>query len=114
MSSEALHHLRLIMLVLAMEAAKKLDAEQLDALPGPGEVDFLCGDPPCQGYSGMNRFNKGVKPCARPLLVALRSVLASIMLRLGILRVGQMSVADPSCTHLGLLHTGYWSKEPQT
>ena len=29
------------------------------ALPGPGEVDFLCGGPPCQGYSGMNRFNKG-------------------------------------------------------
>lgn len=25
----------------------------------PGDVEFLCGGPPCQGYSGMNRFNKG-------------------------------------------------------
>jgi len=38
---------------------RKLDAESMAALPGPGEVDFLCGGPPCQGYSGMNRFNKG-------------------------------------------------------
>ena len=66
-----------VMRMQAKEAAKQLDAEQLAALPGPGKVDFLCGGPPCQGYSGMNRFNKGVKPCARPLLVALRSVLAS-------------------------------------
>ena len=29
------------------------------AIPLPGEVDFICGGPPCQGYSGMNRFNKG-------------------------------------------------------
>lgn len=48
-----------VMRMQAKEAAKKLDAEQLAALPGPGEVDFLCGGPPCQGYSGMNRFNKG-------------------------------------------------------
>ena len=49
----------------AKEAAKQLDAEQLAALPEPGEVDFLCGGPPCQGYSGMNRFNKGddLRPC---------------------------------------------------
>ena len=32
---------------------------QLGRLAGPGEVEFLCGGPPCQGYSGMNRFNKG-------------------------------------------------------
>ena len=43
----------------AKEAVKKLDSESMAALPGPGEVDFLCGGPPCQGYSGMNRFNKG-------------------------------------------------------
>ncbi len=24
-----------------------------------GEVEFIMGGPPCQGYSGMNRFNKG-------------------------------------------------------
>ncbi len=29
------------------------------ALPQKGEVDALCGGPPCQGYSGMNRFNEG-------------------------------------------------------
>ena len=28
-------------------------------LPLPGEVEFMMGGPPCQGYSGMNRFNKG-------------------------------------------------------
>ena len=26
-------------------------------LPQKGEVDMLCGGPPCQGFSGMNRFN---------------------------------------------------------
>ena len=36
-----------------------MSEEQVGQLPVPGEVDFLCGGPPCQGYSGMNRFNKG-------------------------------------------------------
>ena len=36
-----------------------MDAETMASLPAPGEVEFLCGGPPCQGYSGMNRFNKG-------------------------------------------------------
>ena len=45
---------------------KKLDSESMAALPGPGEVDFLCGGPPCQGYSGMNRFNKGEPPVIGP------------------------------------------------
>jgi len=26
-------------------------------LPLKGEVELLCGGPPCQGFSGMNRFN---------------------------------------------------------
>lgn len=43
----------------AVEASKNLPAEDMAALPRPGEVDFICGGPPCQGYSGMNRFNKG-------------------------------------------------------
>ena len=29
-------------------------------LPKKGQVDLLCGGPPCQGFSGMNRFNSGV------------------------------------------------------
>ena len=33
--------------------------ERADELPAPGQVDFIVGGPPCQGYSGMNRFNKG-------------------------------------------------------
>ena len=37
----------------------KNDRPKYDALPAPGDVEFLCGGPPCQGYSGMNRFNKG-------------------------------------------------------
>jgi len=28
-------------------------------LPQKGEVELLCGGPPCQGFSGMNRFNGG-------------------------------------------------------
>ena len=36
-----------------------MPGETLAQLPSPGEVEFLCGGPPCQGYSGMNRFNKG-------------------------------------------------------
>lgn len=28
-------------------------------LPQKGEVELLCGGPPCQGFSGMNRFNSG-------------------------------------------------------
>lgn len=26
-------------------------------LPQKGEVELMCGGPPCQGFSGMNRFN---------------------------------------------------------
>ena len=36
-----------------------MDSATAGALPLPGEVDFIVGGPPCQGYSGMNRFNKG-------------------------------------------------------
>ena len=43
----------------AQEQAAKMPGETLGQLPTPGEVEFLCGGPPCQGYSGMNRFNKG-------------------------------------------------------
>ncbi|KFK37543.1 dna methyltransferase 2 [Arabis alpina] len=41
----------------AAELAAKLDENQKSTLPLPGQVDFINGGPPCQGFSGMNRFN---------------------------------------------------------
>lgn len=32
-----------------------MPVEQVSQLPMPGEVEFIMGGPPCQGYSGMNR-----------------------------------------------------------
>lgn len=52
---KALYH----KMLQAEEGAKALSEEDVARLPVPGQVEFLCGGPPCQGYSGMNRFNKG-------------------------------------------------------
>ncbi|CAE6197703.1 unnamed protein product [Arabidopsis arenosa] len=41
----------------AAELAAKLDENQKSTLPLPGRVDFINGGPPCQGFSGMNRFS---------------------------------------------------------
>ncbi|XP_042490225.1 DNA (cytosine-5)-methyltransferase 1A-like [Macadamia integrifolia] len=41
----------------AAELAKQL-GEEINSLPLPGQVDFINGGPPCQGFSGMNRFNQ--------------------------------------------------------
>ncbi|CAH8276765.1 unnamed protein product [Arabidopsis lyrata] len=41
----------------AAELAAKLDENQKSTLPLPGQVDFINGGPPCQGFSGMNRFS---------------------------------------------------------
>lgn len=38
-----------------VQSAAVPDAEAA-AIPKPGEVEFICGGPPCQGFSGMNRF----------------------------------------------------------
>ncbi|KAG2494496.1 hypothetical protein HYH03_007265 [Edaphochlamys debaryana] len=43
----------------AVEGAEALEPGLRAALPGPGAVELMMGGPPCQGYSGMNRFNKG-------------------------------------------------------
>ncbi|KAK3229411.1 hypothetical protein Dsin_001292 [Dipteronia sinensis] len=43
----------------ASELAEKLDETEINNLPRPGQVDFINGGPPCQGFSGMNRF-KGI------------------------------------------------------
>ncbi|TVU44569.1 hypothetical protein EJB05_04014 [Eragrostis curvula] len=42
----------------AAERAEKLSDEKVKNLPVPGEVEFINGGPPCQGFSGMNRFNQ--------------------------------------------------------
>uniref|UniRef100_A0ACD6A8W4 Uncharacterized protein n=1 Tax=Avena sativa TaxID=4498 RepID=A0ACD6A8W4_AVESA len=42
----------------ASEQAAKLSDETIKNLPVPGEVEFINGGPPCQGFSGMNRFNQ--------------------------------------------------------
>ncbi|KAI4310841.1 hypothetical protein MLD38_035791 [Melastoma candidum] len=42
----------------AEELAKILDDKVISELPIPGQVDFINGGPPCQGFSGMNRFNQ--------------------------------------------------------
>ncbi|KAK2987011.1 hypothetical protein RJ640_024909 [Escallonia rubra] len=42
----------------AAELAAKLDKKEINNLPRPGQVDFINGGPPCQGFSGMNRFNQ--------------------------------------------------------
>ncbi|XP_064460816.1 DNA (cytosine-5)-methyltransferase PliMCI-like [Ornithodoros turicata] len=44
---------RLLRLVMEGE----LTNEKGQSLPQKGDVELLCGGPPCQGFSGMNRFN---------------------------------------------------------
>ncbi|XP_062367772.1 DNA (cytosine-5)-methyltransferase 1 isoform X1 [Cinclus cinclus] len=43
----------LLKLVMAGERTNSLGQK----LPQKGDVEMLCGGPPCQGFSGMNRFN---------------------------------------------------------
>ncbi|KAG8641192.1 hypothetical protein MANES_13G119400v8 [Manihot esculenta] len=42
----------------AMDLAASLDEKIINDLPLPGQVDFINGGPPCQGFSGMNRFSQ--------------------------------------------------------
>ena len=37
-----------------------IDETKYSKYPRKGDVEFLCGGPPCQGYSGMNRHTKGM------------------------------------------------------
>lgn len=44
-----------VLLKLVMSGEKNNSLGQ--KLPQKGDVEMLCGGPPCQGFSGMNRFN---------------------------------------------------------
>ncbi|KAG0622398.1 hypothetical protein M758_3G094700 [Ceratodon purpureus] len=44
----------------AEQMASAFGDEKKKLLPKQGEVDFINGGPPCQGFSGMNRFNTGL------------------------------------------------------
>ncbi|OMP01120.1 hypothetical protein COLO4_12145 [Corchorus olitorius] len=44
----------------ATDLAASLNEEEINNLPLPGQVDFINGGPPCQGFSGMNRFNQSL------------------------------------------------------
>lgn len=43
--------------VILKAAIEGQESHNGQALPKKGQVDLLCGGPPCQGFSGMNRFN---------------------------------------------------------
>ena len=44
-----------ILLEMVMSGKEKSNCGQ--KLPQKGDIELLCGGPPCQGFSGMNRFN---------------------------------------------------------
>ena len=50
----------LLKIIMEAEAEGKDPVHNGKKLPKKGQVDLLCGGPPCQGFSGMNRFNTGV------------------------------------------------------
>lgn len=45
--------------IITEEVKKESEDVNLKLMPKSKEVDFIAGGPPCQGYSGMNRFNTG-------------------------------------------------------
>jgi len=56
---------------LLLDKAKKgaTTNETGQKIPRPGEVDFIVGGPPCQGFSGLNRFNEREKSQSKNELV---------------------------------------------
>jgi len=49
-------HISLNFIYIYLSKGRETD-DSGQRLPRKGEVDLLCGGPPCQGFSGMNRFN---------------------------------------------------------
>lgn len=66
----------LLKLVMSGEKTNSLGQK----LPQKGDVEMLCGGPPCQGFSGMNRFNSRTYSAFKNSLVVsyLRSVRAGL------------------------------------
>ncbi|XP_028404801.1 DNA (cytosine-5)-methyltransferase 1-like isoform X2 [Dendronephthya gigantea] len=56
------------LLTLIMEGVS--ENSQGQQLPKKGDVELLCGGPPCQGFSGMNRFSDREKSSLKNSLVA--------------------------------------------
>lgn len=53
----------------ALAQAAGLSDEEVSQLPLPGEVEFMMGGPPCQGFSGMNRHSEGEKAATNNSMV---------------------------------------------
>ncbi|THH12028.1 hypothetical protein EW145_g289 [Phellinidium pouzarii] len=54
--------------------------QQLPPLPQPGKVDLIMGGPPCQAFSGMNRYKKADD--VRPKYVLIENVMGLLYFRL--------------------------------
>ncbi|KAF8404029.1 hypothetical protein HHK36_008905 [Tetracentron sinense] len=56
-----------------VELAARLGEDEINNLPMPGQVDFINGGPPCQSFSGMNRFNRSTCEVQCELILAFLS-----------------------------------------
>ncbi len=77
----------------AAAAAAAMPREVAAALPRPGQVGLMTGGPPCQGFSGMNRFNRGDW-----------SQVQNSMVSVGRGGVGRVRVGHVFCVGAGYLH----------
>jgi DNA (cytosine-5)-methyltransferase 1 len=62
-----------ILLKLVMEGVSENARGQ--QLPKKGDVELLCGGPPCQGFSGMNRFSSREYSCFKVGAVAVSIII---------------------------------------
>ena len=63
------------LLKLVMEGVAENSRGQ--RLPKQGDVELLCGGPPCQGFSGMNRFSSREYSCFKVCIITQWNVLYS-------------------------------------